>query len=437
MSFSIRPNLNVYEGFYCSEREYIRAVSAIFFGENMMKNKFGLIIAFGLLAAASSAQAAAGRGAVQRADMAQKRHNLTFSEIGDDYADFKNRLNKDYGFSYALDISYMPQRAAPNGRKTAWQTMIYPSFSWTSFDNGYGTGTLNFAYNIVRYGGSAATRLENNIGVVTGINDYDSKSTSFDELYYSYQLPGEADWLTVALGQFPLYNFDGTNYDSNQQVNFINYALSQNASSTYSTAGFGSFVQIAPNSSWSFAFGAQDAENIDGVSIRLNDLDKKHFTSFVYAAYTPSISGLGASDVSILLYNQPGVKAQPETTNGWSLNLSQNIGEKLSLFGRINGVSGSVAEIRRSWVAGGVYNNPLDRNPLDQIGLAFAYNELDEKAVGSRLNHNSEKVIEAYWAWGISKWATITPDVQFYIHPAQNPKSDYGTAFSLRATLFF
>ena len=86
---------------------------------------------------------------------------------------------------------------------------------------------------------------------------------------------------------------------------------------------------------------------------------------------------------------------------------------------------------------GGVYNNPLNRNPLDQIGLAFAYNKVDEKAVGSNLSSSSEKVIEAYWAWGISKWATITPDIQFYIDPAQNSKSDYGTVLSLRATLFF
>lgn len=89
------------------------------------------------------------------------------------------------------------------------------------------------------------------------------------------------------------------------------------------------------------------------------------------------------------------------------------------MFARINGVSGNVATINQSWVLGGVYNNPLDRNPLDQIGLAFAYNKIDEKAVGSKLDHDAEKVIEAYWAWGISKWMTLTPDIQFYIDPAR------------------
>ena len=80
--------------------------------------------------------------------------------------------------------------------------------------------------------------------------------------------------------------------------------------------------------------------------------------------------------------------------------------------------------------------NPLGRNELDQIGIAYAYNKINEEAVGEALSHDAEQVIEAYWAIGISKWATITHDVQFYINPALNQKSDYGTAVSLRFTLF-
>lgn len=377
------------------------------------------------------------RSAAQRVADSVKRRNLLFSEVGQDYNEFKNYLSQKYNFDYSVDISFLPQRGAPNGRKTSLQTIIAPSFTWTTFDNEYGSGTLNFAYSMTRYSGSSAARIENNIGVVTEINDSDDVSNSFNELYYSYQLGGKWNWLTVAAGQFPLYNFDGSQYDANQQVNFINYALAQNASSTYSTAGVGAFVQITPNSDWSFAVGAQDATDTDGVSVRVNDLDEKHFATFGYAAYTPTIKGLGASQISLLVYNQPWVEEQKQTTNGWSLNLSQNIGKKWSVFGRVNGVSGSVAEIEQSWVLGMVYNNPLDRNPLDQIGLAFAYNKMDEEAVGENLSHNSEKVVEAYWAWGISKWMTLTPDIQFYIDPALNPKSDYATVVSLRMSLFF
>ena len=380
-----------------------------------------------------------GRSAKQRVAASRHKRALTFSEIGDDYSALKDYLQKEYGLGYALDISYMPQYGTPSGKGTAFQTMVSPSITWEMFNNSYGSATLNAAYNIVRYSGANGTKIGNRIGVVTGINDYTSQSNSFDELYISYQFPARMSWLSVALGQFPLYNFDGTAYDSNQQENFINYALSQNASSTYPTASMGGYVQISPNSEWSFALGGQDAHNIDGNGISSSHLFKKHahYTTFASASYTPTIKGLGSGQYSVLLYNQPWVDVQTQTTNGWSLNASQNLGEKWALFARANGVSGSTATIKRSYVLGTVYNNPFNRNPLDQIGLAAAYNRLSSKAVGSELSHRAETVLEAYWAFGISKWATITPDIQYYINPALNTKSNNAAVFSLRASVFF
>lgn len=355
----------------------------------------------------------------------------------DSYQDFKNYLDKKYGFDYNFDVSVLAQRSSPNGEHNAVQAYLYPSFMWTTFNNEYGVGALNFAYTIIRYGNHDASDLGTNSGFVTPINDYPANQNEFSELYYTYQPSGKWNWLTLGVGQFPIYNFDGTDYDANQQVNFLNDSLAQNASASYTQAGIGAYAQISPNDRWSFAFGGQDATNVDAVSVRFNHLDEKHYTTFGYAAYTPTIKGVGDAEISILVYNQPGVTAQPQTTNGWSLNLSQDIGKKLSLFARVNEVSGSVEEIRQSWVLGGVYNNPLNRNSLDQIGLAYAYNKLDEAAVGEKLNHKAEQIIEAYWAWGIGDMLTITPDVQMYINPGLNQKSDYGFATSLRATVFF
>ena len=354
-----------------------------------------------------------------------------------EYQNFKNEWNNKYGFDYSVDFSVLEQRTAPNGENNAVQAYIYPSFQWTTFDNHYGTGILNFAYTVIRFGNHDASDLATNSGMVTPINDYPDKQTEFNELYYTYQLGGKWNWLTLGLGQFPIYNFDGTAYDSNQQVNFLNDSLAQNASASYTQAGLGLYAQVTPNSEWTFALGGQDATNIDATSVRFNHLDEKHYTTFGYIGYTPTIKGLGDAEYSILVYNQPAVHEQPETTNGWSLNWSQNIGEKWSVFARLNETSGSVEEIRQSWVLGGVYNNPLNRNKLDQIGLAYAYNKIDEKAIGEPLVHKAEQIVEAYWAWGIGDMMTITPDIQMYINPALNQKSDYGFATSLRATVMF
>jgi len=361
--------------------------------------------------------------------------NVQARSLSADYSMFKYWLNKKYGIDYGIDASIMPQRGAPSGKYNAVQLYLYPYLTWTTHKNEYGSGSLNAAYTIIRYGNHNAADIGYRMGVVDDINDYSTNANEFNELYYSYQFAGKLDWLTIALGQFPIYNFDGSPYNSNQQVNFINYALSQNASSTYAIAGVGAFVQITPKSDWSFAIGAQDASNVDAVSVRVNDLSDGHFTTFGQIQYAPT-NKLGEAEFSVMLYNQPAVKLQPQTTNGWSINLSQNIGQKWNIFGRVNGVSGHMDTIEQSWAAGIVRLNPFERNELDQIGLAYAYNKINEEAVGEALSHDAEQVIEAYWAIGISKWATITPDVQFYINPALNPKSDYGTAVSLRLTLF-
>ena len=380
----------------------------------MQKNLF-LILATGICALSGTAHAAS---------------------LGGHYTAFKNYLSKNYGLGYNLDYSLLAQHGAPHGRYNPVQSYLNPSITWTTFDNGYGTGVLNASYSSVFYGRHDANDVGNRIGVVTPINDEDDESQEFSTLYYTYQLRHQYNWLTFGLGQYTIYNFDGTDYNNNPQGNFINYALAQNGSATYTDAGIGAYIQATPGN-WLFVAGAQDATNVSATSVRLNHLHDGHYTTFGQIGYNPTFHGLGAGQYSVLVYNQPYVTEQPQTTTGWSLNAQQNIGAKWAVFGRINGVSGNISTIKNSYSAGVVYNNPLERNPLDQIGAAYAYNDLDATAVGSTLNESGEHVVEAYWTWGISKWAALTPDIQLYIHPALNQSSDYATVASLRFNVYF
>ena len=356
--------------------------------------------------------------------------------LGGDYTAFKNKLSKNYGFDYDIDYSVLAQHGSPNGRYNSVQSYLNPSIAWTTFDNHYGTGILNASYSSVFYANHDAADIENRINVVTPINDADDEEQEFSTLYYTYQLPQQYNWMTLGLGQYTIYNFDGTDYNNNPQGNFINYALSQNGSATYTDAGVGAYVQAMPNN-WQFVAGLQDATNISAVSVRLNHLHDGHYTTFGQVGYNPTIKGLGVGQYSILVYNQPYVSEQPQSTTGWSFNMQQNIGQKWAVFGRINGVNGNVATIKNSYTAGVVYKNPFERNSLDQIGAAYAYNNINETAVGTPLAETGEQVWEAYWTWGISKWAALTPDIQLYVNPALNYKSDYATVVSLRFNVYF
>ena len=356
----------------------------------------------------------------------------------EEYTNWKNNLQNSTGLSYTLDVSVLGQRGAPSGKGTSLQFQAYPSISWQLFNNEYGSGTINASYTPTRYWNSTDGQdITNRIGVLSPINDYTTKSNSFDELSYTQQFGGNMNWLAITLGQFPMYNFDGTSYNSNQQINFVNYALSQNASSTYPTASLGAYATFTINPQWQINLGMQDAHNVSGTSISASDFGKGDYTSFVSLSYTPTIKHMGSGQYSILFYNQPSVSEQPGTSNGWSINIEQNVNDKVAVFGRINGASNSSSEIEQSYVIGGVMNNPLGRNELDQIGTAIAVNKANIDVIGNDNTRDYETVLETYWAWGIENWMTITPDIQIYFYPAANASNNIATVASLRTTLLF
>ena len=109
----------------------------------------------------------------------------------DKYQSFKSELENKTGLSYSLDMSFLPQRGAPSGKVTAWQTQYYGSANWNMFSSDtFGSGALQAAYTAVRYWGNNANVLGNNIGVVSSVNDYPSNTNNFDELSYKCKICG-------------------------------------------------------------------------------------------------------------------------------------------------------------------------------------------------------------------------------------------------------
>lgn len=365
---------------------------------------------------------------------AMKRLENDVDGIEKDYNQFKSMLSDDFGIQYSLDVSFMGQKGVPNGGKTATQSIYAPTISWQIFnDDTFGSGTLNASYTAVRYWGNKAENIGDKLFLANSINDYSTPSNAIDQLSYTQSL--FSNKFSITVGQFPLSDFDGTQYDSNQQTNFINYALSQNASETYPIAGLGAYIQINPNDEWSFAGGFQNARNITGQTLSSKGWGDHRFTTFGSVSYTPTINGQ-TGQYSLLVYNQPGVETQPQNTTGWSVNMSQNLTQKWGVFLRANAATGDSMPITQSYVLGGVYNNPLDRNPLDQIGFAVAYNKVSKDYFdSSEPMRQYETVLETYWNIGITQFFTIAPDIQLYVHPASKRDRDFGTVFSLRGTI--
>ncbi len=354
------------------------------------------------------------------------------------YQNFKDYLDKEYGFTYDGAISELGQWGAPGGKVNPWQTQYYGEANWNMFNSEtFGAGSVQAAVTRVHYyWTSDGAKLGSNIGVATDVNDYSSNATYINQLSYTHRMPGKAKWLAVTVGQFPMYMFDGNPYLSNQQTDFNNLAMSQNGTYTYPSASMGAYATMDATDELQFVIGAQDATNLPGTAAKFNSATNGDYTGFAGATYKPNIKGWGDGKYNVLVYNQPSVKRAPEETQGWSLSASQDFGDKWAVFGRINGNTGGYI-LRQSYVLGAAYKDPFERgSSLDRIGLAAAINKINQNIAddGAR---GEESVVEAYWDIGFAETLLITPDIQMYYKPALNRDRDIATVYSIRATILF
>ena len=358
----------------------------------------------------------------------------TTNALEDIWAKGKHAANH-LGIDVGVDISYLAQRVSPNGNQTAIQGVYYPYLTWNLFkDRTLGSGQLNVNYTFVRYWGTQASLLQTRANLATAPNDYAANQEFFSQFSYTHTLPGKWDFLSLTVGQFPLYNFDGTTYLDNQQTALMNFALSQNATSAYPSASFGGYVQ-AQNTDFTLAAGYQDATNITGQTIQLDTAFDGKYTLFGSLSWTPQFK-LGAGQYSVLYYYQPSVQKQTENINGWSVNMQQNIGTKWAVFGRANGVNHSVTGVENSFALGAALLNPLERNSQDAILLGVAYNRLSEAGLGyPTYMHTAETAVELQWIWGIGKLITLSPDLQIYPRAGLNEKNQFTTVIGLRTTV--
>jgi len=360
----------------------------------------------------------------------------THRSLDQSYLHMKKWLNDKVGLQYGVDVSYMAQRGAPNGKQTSIQGYYYPYLTWNIFkDTSVGSGQINVNYNLIRYWGLEGNILQNRLGVIAAQNDYAADQEIFSQASYTHTLPGDMDWLSMTFGQFPLYNFDGANYLDNQQTGLINFAMSQNASSTYADAGVGGYLQAAAGK-WTFAAGYQDATNIAAETIRLRTAFDGKYTYFGYASFAPEMEAMGQGQYSFLYYYQPSVDEQPGLSRGYSFNMNQNLGEKFVMSGRVNWSDGHIAPIKNSYVLAGTFVNPFERNANDAITIGVSYNRLDNIVLGALpFFRKYENAIEMQWVWGIGKLITLTPDIQFYPKAAVGEGHKFVTVAGLRAAI--
>jgi Carbohydrate-selective porin, OprB family len=191
----------------------------------------------------------------------------------------------------------------------------------------------------------------------------------------------------------------------------------------------GAYAQAeTPDQQFAFAGGVQGATNVAGNTLSTRGFRTGKYAYLMAGEWTPNF--LGGEAYSLLGYSHPPLPQQPSNSQGVSFNAAQNIDSKWGLFLRATGASGTAIPIETSVAWGGICNNPLGRNKLDQFGLGIFWDKTNSKAVGQPAR-NAEWEAELYYNYALFKGLWLTPDVQLYFDPALRPRAGPAAVFTL------
>jgi hypothetical protein len=356
----------------------------------------------------------------------------------DQYLAAKEWLQNQYDIEYSLQLSVLPQSAAPKGSAALVDFIWSPTIVWKPFsDTMIGSGSFAFSAQQNQFWTKANTAsFQTRAGLLTPPSDWSVDTIDYAQLTYTHTLPGDWRWLSATIGQYSFGAYDANQYAGNAQANFINYALAQNATQTYVSGDLGAYLQAAvPERDLVFAGGFQGATNLTGSTITTRGIASGKDAYFLGARWTPNF--LAGGSYGLLGYAQPALPDQELTASrGLSFNAVQNIDPKWGLFLRVNTASGRNNPIETSVAWGVVRNDPFVHDPLDQVGLGVACNKTNPAAVAQPAR-DAEWIAEIYYNYTVFKGLQLAPDIQLYANPALTPTSGPEAVFTLRATATF
>ncbi|MGN1062888.1 MAG: hypothetical protein ACI4QM_00990, partial [Alphaproteobacteria bacterium] len=326
-------------------------------------------------------------GSVAAAEVPQIMHTvLDYSEhLPQTYGSFKKTLHDEYGLDYRIRAGFMGQRGAPNGENTVFRDKYEVEANWEAFSSDtVGSGSVQLLYEDINYSHIEASKMNVRLGVLDPINDDALRREYFKRLTYTHRLAGQMDWLSLSVGQYLIGSFGKTSYKAVPLYHFNNFALAKNMTKGYPTGGVGGYVTARLSDTVTVIAGAQDTTNYFPQNISVKNIDENKWTNFVYMLYSPYLTDLGKTVISGWVYHSPAIKkysgqfnkAFTKPADGFNVTVRQNIGPKWVVFGKVNASTGNRMNMEQSYVLNVMYNNPFNRNALDQIGVGTAVNKV-------------------------------------------------------------
>ena len=270
--------------------------------------------------------------------------------------------------------------------------------------------------------------------------------------------------LTIQIGKFAVHDmFDNNTYAQDSRADFLNWSIWAAGAFDYAGNRIGSTsgaVAEFNQKNWALRAGyfligdKPNSDNFDSQIFRRGG----YVTEFEYRYALWSQPGKlrligwlneafsGNFRDALNLSISTGVDAttaieQTRTGRaeyGYVVNMEQQVSDDLGIFGRWSWNNGkteisALTDINSSLSGGAVIKGKSWGRPDDRIGVAGAINGISNDyrnylAAGGlgiligdgQLNYRREKILETFYALGLSKGATLTFDYQFITDPAYN-----------------
>lgn len=287
------------------------------------------------------------------------------------------------------------------------------------------------------------------------------------------QLGGKADIsrLTLQVGKFAVLDvFDGNAYAKDPRKDFMNWAIWAPGAFDYSADKVGlSYGATAEfnQKNWAFRLGyfLMDAEsnsnNFDMHLFRRGEYVAEFEQRYMLFGQPGKLRTLGWINSAFsgsyrATLDNPALNLDIAATRegrikyGYAVNLEQALSDTVGLFGRWSWNDGKTeimafTDIDASLSGGLSIKGKSWGRPDDTIGLGGAINALsrdhrDFIAAGGmgvligdgRLNYREERLLEAYYAYALTRKLTATADYQFVVNPAYNADRGPVSIFSAR-----
>ena len=356
------------------------------------------------------------------------------------YFNFKQGLQDNYDLAIGGDYNFLYQHASDSpGEDTAAGGVIRLFGVWTATGKGTpDTGTLIFKVeNRHRFfSDTAPASLAQEIGYagLTAITFSDAGSM-LTNLYWRQSF--RSNKIGYIAGVVDTTDYVAIYALVNPWTDFSNYVFSTNPTIAVPNQGLGAALRINVSENYFVTAGVADANGdptdpLNGFDTFFND--REYFTH-IELGWARSWEKRITDNIHLTAWHVDARKeAGLPSGQGLAFSFSTSINERWLPFLRLGYSDGGGGIFYDRILSTGFGYHPVSRND-DTVGVGLNWSRPSSDTFGTQLD--DQYTAELYYRFQLTKLFSITPDLQYLLHPALNPDENSILVVGLRGRLSF